>query len=288
MEFTQDGLTKIAYYKRLEKLNWVLITVVDKAELLMPVLIIIGISVVIIGSIAFGLGWFVSYWLTKHITSPINLLKENLLKISKGIEIPEELRHYPENEIGAIAKEVEKLASSELFKKKVELEKLTERLRRLAERDFLTQLYNRFKFIEELKREINRYHRYKTPFSVILFDIDNFKVINDTYGHDRGDYVLKKVSRLTEENIRQTDLPARWGGEEFVILCLNTTKEEAMVIAERIRESISTYHFEEVGKVTISGGVVEYQQGMELSTLLKKVDEKLYQAKKSGKNKIVL
>ncbi|HAA83570.1 MAG: Uncharacterized protein XD67_0221 [Thermodesulfobacterium commune] len=288
VEFVQDGLTKIAYYKRLEILNWVLITVVDKAELLMPVLVIIGMSVMMIGSIAFSLGWFVSYWLTKHITSPINLLKENLLSISQGIEIPEEFRNYPKNEIGVIAKEIEKLASTELFKRKVELEKLTERLKVFAERDFLTQLFNRFKFIEELKKEINHYNRYKTLFSLILFDLDNFKVINDTYGHDRGDYVLKEVSRLIKENIRQTDLPARWGGEEFVILCPRTIKEEALVIAERIRQSIATYPFEEVGKVTISGGVVEYQQGMELSALLKKVDERLYQAKRSGKNKIVL
>ncbi|WP_287568189.1 GGDEF domain-containing protein [Thermodesulfobacterium sp.] len=261
---------------------------VDKAELLMPVLVIIGMSVMMIGSIAFSLGWFVSYWLTKHITSPINLLKENLLSISQGIEIPEEFRNYPKNEIGVIAKEIEKLASTELFKRKVELEKLTERLKVFAERDFLTQLFNRFKFIEELKKEINHYNRYKTLFSLILFDLDNFKVINDTYGHDRGDYVLKEVSRLIKENIRQTDLPARWGGEEFVILSPSTTKEEALVIAERIRQSIATYPFEEVGKVTISGGVVEYQQGMELSALLKKVDERLYQAKRSGKNKIVL
>ncbi|QER41198.1 diguanylate cyclase [Thermodesulfobacterium sp. TA1] len=287
VEFSQEGITKIAYYKRLENLNWILITVVDKSELLKPLFITTGLMVLLVGFLAFGLGWFVSYWLTKHIIFPINILKDNLLMLSQGFEIPENLKKYPENEIGIIAKEVEKLASSELLKKNIELEKLTERLKFLAERDFLTQLFNRFKLIEELKKEINRYERFHIPFSIILFDIDDFKRINDNYGHDKGDYVLKELARLMKENLRETDLPARWGGEEFVILCPNTTKEKAWFLAERIRKAVEGHKFEGIDKLTISGGVVEYRSGIDLPQLLKEVDEKLYQAKKSGKNQIV-
>jgi len=153
--------------------------------------------------------------------------------------------------------------------------------------DSLTNLYNRLFFNEQIKLNIERYKRYAEPFSMMLFDIDNFKMINDTYGHNEGDRVLKEISNLIQKTIRKTDMAFRYGGEEFTILFPKTKLNDAYVIANRIKELVQqNVHVDGQG-VTISGSVGEYR-GEGVINFIQKLDSKLYEAKRSGKNKILL
>ena len=127
----------------------------------------------------------------------------------------------------------------------------------------------------------------KTPFVVIYADIDNFKHINDTYGHDMGDEVLVKIAATAKSCIRQQDSIGRWGGEEFMILLPQSKKENAIEIAERIRKSIEEIKWEKMQKVTISLGVAEVREEDDLQSFYKRVDNRLYYAKQHGKNRVV-
>ena len=152
--------------------------------------------------------------------------------------------------------------------------------------DKLTNIYNRLYFNEMYKYLINRYKRNKIPFSMIIIDIDNFKQINDTYGHKMGDKILSNVANILKDSIRRNDLAFRYGGEEFLILLPDTKLKEAIKIAERIRKNIPQKIKLENKEVTISAGVGEYK-GEESTEFFKKVDKALYEAKIKGKNKII-
>lgn len=120
-----------------------------------------------------------------------------------------------------------------------------------------------------------------------MFDIDHFKKVNDTYGHDVGDYVLESISKIIKTSVRETDIFARWGGEEFLILCAEINIENTEILAEKLRESIGTYNFENVGNITASFGVTIYDEKDDRDTFLKRVDEALYEAKENGRNRVV-
>ena len=158
------------------------------------------------------------------------------------------------------------------------------RIEELSITDKLTSLYNRLKLDEIIDEQISLVTRYNTSFSVILLDIDNFKSVNDTYGHDVGDIVLQEIAKNIKRHTRKTDFVGRWGGEEFLIICQNTNLNHAYTVAENVRKSINSIAFEECGKQTVSLGVTEYSNIDSLKTLFKRVDKCLYEAKKSGKN----
>ena len=157
-----------------------------------------------------------------------------------------------------------------------------------VEYDSLTHLYNRRYFDSALNKEIISGNKCSENFSLIMFDVDHFKKINDKYGHDIGDCVLKELSDLILQNIRKNDLLARIGGEEFAIIALNTKVNEAFILAEKIRKFVESHDFTEVGQVTISIGVTEYTSGDDNDTICKRVDNALYNAKESGRNKSVI
>ncbi len=165
---------------------------------------------------------------------------------------------------------------------------LEKKFEQLASIDKLTGIANRMKFDEILHYSIDRAKRYKVSLSIILFDIDDFKHVNDSYGHILGDNVLKEVAHIGNENIRKSDLIARWGGEEFMILQPDIPVDEAPILAERLRKAIENHTFGEVGKVTVSLGVTNFLATDNADTFLKRVDEALYAAKSSGKNKLVV
>lgn len=158
-----------------------------------------------------------------------------------------------------------------------------EKLRKLANLDQLTAIYNRRKFEELFELEYKRNKRYQRSLSCIFFDIDHFKKINDNYGHDVGDIVLKELSRLVLQSIRETDFFARWGGEEFIILLPETSKDVAFHIAENLRKKIVDASFTEVNKITVSLGVAELRNE-HMKSFIKRVDQALYKAKNSGRN----
>jgi diguanylate cyclase (GGDEF)-like protein len=167
-----------------------------------------------------------------------------------------------------------------------ELQKANTFLDYHATRDALTKLYNRRRFNEFLEGEISKSHRYKTPFSLIMFDIDHFKKVNDTYGHNRGDVILKEIAQVVVGTIRKYDIFARWGGEEFMILVPNSSLEGTLLMAEKIRSAIEKYAFTEVGTVTCSFGVTEYKDGDSIDSLVIRADGALYKAKELGRNRV--
>lgn len=158
------------------------------------------------------------------------------------------------------------------------------KLQKLAEEDELTQTYNRRKLREVLQTEIERSHRYKTQLCVALFDIDNFKSINDMYGHNVGDAILAHLAKVVKNAIRVNDTFGRWGGEEFLLILPHVSQEEARIVCEKIRFLISKTAFENVNEVTCSFGLCEYSANMSFDMLINRCDKAMYQAKNLGKN----
>ena len=197
------------------------------------------------------------------------------------------------DEIGFLAKSLNSMVENlqvtmtsrdELKYEIKEREKVEEKLRLLSTTDELTGAYNRRAFNEYLGANIDRAMRYNEHLSMFLLDIDNFKKINDTYGHDVGDLVLKALVRVVRESVRQQDIVARWGGEEFTILLPQTGKDAALQLAERLRKKIAVNDFPKVGRITVSIGLAELQVDDTSDALVKRADLALYQAKDSGRN----
>jgi len=160
--------------------------------------------------------------------------------------------------------------------------------KKIAITDHLTNIYNRAYFDKEVQNALNKFNRYHHIFSILLIDIDHFKNINDTFGHIEGDNVLIKFAEIINLNLRQTDIFARWGGEEFVILIPYTNKENAIIVADKIRIEIQNYRFSNKYNITCSIGVTQIKKGDTKSSLLTRVDQALYEAKEDGRNKVKL
>jgi diguanylate cyclase (GGDEF)-like protein len=158
---------------------------------------------------------------------------------------------------------------------------------RIAERDALTGIYNRVKLNSLFPDFIYNANRYDKDFSVILFDIDHFKRINDTYGHNVGDSVLIELTHTVKNLLRDNDIFVRWGGEEFIIVLQIASLADASKLASRLRENLEDHPFLHVGKVTCSFGVTEFKDGDTQMILLERVDEALYEAKDNGRNRVV-
>jgi diguanylate cyclase (GGDEF)-like protein len=154
--------------------------------------------------------------------------------------------------------------------------------------DPLTRIFNRRYFMEYLNNEILRADRKQTCFSLVMFDIDHFKNVNDTFGHSAGDEVLKTVASVSKTTLRKSDVLSRIGGEEFTILLPDTKIDQAIVLAERVRTSIERHDFTDVKTVTISLGVSEFKPGNTPDDMLKRADAAMYKAKNTGRNRSVI
>jgi diguanylate cyclase (GGDEF)-like protein len=161
------------------------------------------------------------------------------------------------------------------------------KLRFLAHNDQLTGISNRHHLNNVLEREYERYQRYNSTFSFMIFDIDHFKNINDNYGHDIGDRILKELSDLVKNNIRRTDYFGRWGGEEFVIIAAESKLQEAEKLAQKLRREIEKYNFIKDENITASFGVAEIKEES-IDQLIKRADDALYRAKENGRNRVEL
>jgi diguanylate cyclase (GGDEF)-like protein len=165
------------------------------------------------------------------------------------------------------------------------------RTRRLASTDGLTELYNHRTFQERLAQEIARAERYSRPLSILMIDVDCFKVYNDTYGHPQGDKVLQELARLLKEMSRSSDIVARYGGEEFALILPETDRVSAQTIAERLREHVEGHVFPGEERLpgstlTISIGVATHVPAGNKETLLQAADAALYVAKTEGRNRV--
>jgi len=194
------------------------------------------------------------YWLEQHIIPTLNENNEIETFVSLGVDI-------------TAKKELEEMAS----------------------RDKLTGLYNRRMVDEFIKVEVESHKRHSyNGLSVIMIDIDYFKDVNDEYGHQTGDIVLTQIAKHVMENSRKSDIQGRFGGEEFIIICPQTTSESALILAEKIRIAVESFKFEKVGYKTISLGISTFEDNDTVESLIKKADTALYQAKNGGRNKSVV
>jgi diguanylate cyclase (GGDEF)-like protein len=166
------------------------------------------------------------------------------------------------------------------------LEALNAELERQATTDNLTGLYNRLKFNALLMAEIDRANRYDAAFSLVMFDVDHFKRVNDAWGHQTGDTVLVTLARLAKDTMRSSDSLARWGGEEFIAILPMTKLDGALYFSERIKQALATFAFEPVPEITCSFGVTEYVLGDSPESIVARADRALYLAKENGRNRI--
>ena len=174
------------------------------------------------------------------------------------------------------------------MERRLKLQQLANDLRFQATTDTLTGLSNRLKFNETLAYEMALSNCYKMSLALVMFDVDRFKAINDTYGHQAGDKVLIHLSRFILAIIRSVDLLARWGGEEFIILMPGSDGHMAYQAADKLREAIDQEAFDEAGTVTCSFGVAQYVIGESADSFITRADNALYRAKIDGRNQVVL
>lgn len=169
-----------------------------------------------------------------------------------------------------------------------DIEQKNKELNTLAITDKLTNLYNRRKLEELLQSELNRSARFDHCFGLTILDIDYFKQINDSHGHQMGDLVLKQFASILKTNLRKTDFVGRFGGEEFIIICPESTIEDVQHLMQSIKEQISKYAFEGIETQTASFGVTLSKDNDTLDSIIKRADKALYEAKESGRNKVIV
>lgn len=221
---------------------------------------------------------FITVFIVYSIYKPLTLITKFISKETKKQEFEANLIYHTTNEFGVIADNINALINHS--------KKLLSEKDYIAYHDALTGIFNRHKFINLLDNEIKRSNRYNHTFAFIILDIDHFKSVNDTYGHQTGDLVLKELANIVKNNMRTTDIFARWGGEEFVLLIPETDQSGAFDFSEKIRRAVEINKFQTVGKVTISIGVTLYSTGDTLETMCSRADKGLYSSKESGRNKV--
>lgn len=175
-----------------------------------------------------------------------------------------------------------------------ELKAARKRMKQLSITDDLTETYNYRYFMECLELELKRSQRYEYPISLMMLDIDNFKVYNDTHGHIAGDRVLKHVAHAIKDAVRQTDVVARYGGDEFAVILIKTGVDEASQIAQRVREAVEDFAIDRVEthpevRLSVSVGIGTLgPQAFCAEGLVKTADDALYEAKRAGRNRMVI
>ena len=252
-------------------------------------LLIIGaVFTVVTAMVAMGIG--------RSITKPIVELSIFSQAVGEG-DLSRRIEIKSKDEIGYLAKSfndmIDKLETTmasrnELLQEIKKRKNAEAKLQKLSITDELTGLKNRRAANEFLHSNIGRVDRYDEKLSLILLDIDHFKMVNDTYGHDSGDRVLVALAEILESDVRNLDMVARIGGEEFLIILPQADKLECSTIAERICEIIRNHSFDGIPKVTVSVGVAEYKAEDTFDSILKRVDDALYVSKNSGRDRVTV
>ncbi len=174
------------------------------------------------------------------------------------------------------------------FRRLNESKRLSSKLVYMVNHDGMTKIYNRRYMNEALEIEFQRAKRTQSVFSLILLDIDDFKNINDTYGHQTGDKVLIRFSQMLLESTRKLDVLSRWGGEEFLILCRDTNEEGAQIVAQKLLKMMRIFKCDLVDSVTASIGVVSIDKEIDTDALFQRVDQAMYEAKTQGKDRYII
>lgn len=246
----------------------------QQVRLIVAIAFLLGVSMAIITSTI----------VMRSIVYPLTVLEKGVAQLGGG-DFSYRIHLANQDELGQLA------AAFNLMIEKLE-QNLTA-LKNLAILDELTGLYNRREFNLQLKNELERSQRYSHSFSLVILDIDHFKKLNDTYGHQAGDLALRSISALLKQEFRALDLVARYGGEEFIVILPETISTRAYSVAERIRQLISSHALvineKQTINVTLSGGVATFPtDGNTQEALVYAADQALYTAKRSGRNQIVV
>lgn len=229
--------------------------------------------------------------LNEHVSNIETIVRlDNIEEITEKLaELSRDLKktiHKVKKEISQTKKQLQK--SMETVE---DLQKQIEKLKEKSIVDELTRILNRRGIMEILTREFARSQRFKNPLSVLMIDIDDFKKINDTYGHLVGDKVLQTIAFVLKNNLRATDAVGRYGGEEFLVILPETNIEAAEIVAEKLRKEVAKKAFkykDQVFKITISIGAAQMKEEDTVESLIQRADEALYISKTSGKNRTTL
>lgn len=243
------------------------------------------------GNFIFSIWFFIStliiFLVYRDIKSKINKIVEDSREIARGdVDFEKRLCIVSYDELGQIVKSIN-IFINKLHKNHEELSNAKKELDTLYITDRLTNVYNRVKIDEIIDTELKKKKRYNHTCSVILIDVDYFKLVNDTYGHLVGDSILKEFATLLKESVRDTDYVGRWGGEEFIIVCPQTDQNGALSLAEHLRGKIEEFYFTMAGKKTASFGIATCTDKDDITSLIDNADKALYMAKGGGRNQVV-
>lgn len=229
-----------------------------------------------------------TYLIHSDVRLRLQVLMANITNMSADdFKYQDRIEMIMGGEFGAIAKNINKVL--ERFEDDVSgLESEVEHYEELSNYDPLTKIFNRRYIDHSLQALHERFIQGETPYGVIMVDVDHFKQFNDLYGHSTGDAVLQKVADTIKENIRDTDVCGRFGGEEFIIIAKSDSEEKIVQIAEKIRKKLEELSIESAGQVTASFGIALIRHDMTVSDLIERADKALYKAKKTGRNKVVV
>ncbi len=248
------------------------------------------IVIILLGIVAIILNGLMTLIVITGIRMNFFRLSQQISEATQAIDTKEDMNldQILINSSDELSDLIEKLRqiTNRIASDKEQQKKLREHLKELANVDELTGAFNRRKLQEMLSYEIERTRRNQNDLSIIIFDIDFFKRVNDTYGHHVGDQVLCKLVTIVKQSIRKIDSLYRIGGEEFVILSPDTNNKQALNLAERVRQSIENSSFDEVEQVTISLGVTQFKESDQRKEFINRADQALYKSKENGRNQV--
>jgi diguanylate cyclase (GGDEF)-like protein len=284
------GNEVVGSLKRVPRVPWAVVAEIPADAAYWQVRRFRNLTLLIVGALLLGVG-AIAYRFGLLIVRPLERLTKGAAEVAEGdlaVDLP-----AAKGEVGDLTTVFNHMVGR-LRQGRQELDAMNERLRsqneeleRLSASDALTGLYNRRFLTQRLSEELSRAYRQKCAFTVLMADVDEFKKYNDTYGHPAGDEVLKKVATILLGSTRAVDCTVRYGGEEFAVLLTDTTGDEALEVAERIRARVAEQEFPG-RKITISIGMAEFpQDGYSAEALISSADEALYAAKRGGRNRIV-
>lgn len=296
-----QGKEVLGALAKVSQKNWFVLVEKDKGKVLASLFSYYKVTLIGFGVLAWLFFFFLNTFLVQRVANPLKELAQMVSEIAAG-NFSMRAHNYPYgNEIEILTNSFNKMADSLEKQQKInkqimeKLNKRSERWKKIAITDGLTGLYNKRYLQTCLEREFHHAARFFQPLSLIMLDIDFFKKVNDTYGHQVGDEVLKELAKVLVDSIRKLDIAVRYGGEEFTLVCPVTTLEAAKSLAERIRKKIESHDFitsAGILNITISLGVASLKE-IKDSTLdqqsqefIARADAALYQAKAKGRNRV--
>lgn len=297
--YTDGTQRRIGYISEIPMAAWRLVTTVDEAEIRAPILQRLAVLAGMLFASSLAMTLVLAVLWQRRVMRPLALLLQRLRALS-ATGSAEGLAAQADDGMAQIAAAIESTLMQTLLARNAQLDQANQQIsalnQTLAQRnvelvrqatlDGLTGIPNRRTIDAHLVAEHQRFQRHGTPFSVIMFDIDHFKAVNDVFGHQAGDDVLRELARIVSQRIRTTDVVGRWGGEEFLIVVRNGTLAEAQELAEQLRARVAAHAFPIDRPVTISLGVAQVLPHESIEHLVGRADAALYQAKHGGRNQV--